>query len=298
MSISMKQNTPESQRLLVAQRHLYSQAKRWHLVRLLGAIALEAAAPLVLLAAPGVKHALEVAGGVAVLVSHLVCQRKEQDDREKAATIQEQFDTSVFDLAWNPVLVPDKVDPEVLLAAARDFRGLHAGVRDWYGDTSAVPHPVDVLLCQRANLVWDAQLRRRYARILRAVVLAVPAAEIVVGLATGQLLSEYFLALLLPSLPALLEGFDIARENEEHAARKEALKAQLQGLWEGALRGESVTVEQCRRIQDAIYTLRSTGPLVLDRLYHRFRRRDEGTMRAAVEELVAAYRHSVVPAGP
>lgn len=299
MSIIDRMRDPKNLRLNAAQRSAYSQAKRWHFFRLCGALLLEGLAPFVILAIPGVRPFVELIGGVWALISHLVFQRIESTQTAEAATIQEEFDTVVLSLPWNPFLAGRKIDPEVIHTTDTAYRGNRDDFLTWYGDTASVPYPLDVLICQRSNLVWDSQLRRRYARGLAVIVGAIFVVGAVVGLLARESFAEYLLGLCLPSLPAVLEGVDIYRSHSEYATKKDDLKEQVMLLWDGALtKGQPVTQEQCRELQDAIFVSRSTGPLVLDRLYQHFRRADDMAMHDTVARMVEEYHCSAGPPIP
>src|SRR5207248_10965896 len=98
-----------------------------------------------------------------------------------AANIQDQSDTSVYPLAWNPVLGA-KVDPENVIAAAARHKGNRRKLADWYSLPDGVPWPLDVLLCQRTNLRWDAAVRSAYANWVLATLVALSLIVIFAGI--------------------------------------------------------------------------------------------------------------------
>lgn len=297
MSIASEQNKADNLRLLAAQRCIYSQAKALHLWRLVTAILLAAAAPALLFFWPGSKVVLAVIGGVLTLIAHLVLEGSERQKIKQAANIQEQFDLALFKLPWNKYLAGDKLTPELICAAERDFKEDREKLKDWYPDTGSVPHPLDVLLCQRANLVWDWRLRRHYAFGVSAFVIVVLIADLIIAITTKQTVLDYLLALFLPSLPAVTQGIDLAREHLRIADEKEHTEKEASALLESALNDPtSITKEDCRRIQDSIYSMRSKGPLVPDWWYRWLRDRydvdmDEAaaTLRTRAEEFLAEH---------
>lgn len=282
-SIKDEQNTDGSLRLLAAQRQLYSKAKIFQLIHLAGALVLQAAAPVVLVLAPQLTIVMAFVGGGWFLISWFVLDRAQDEKVRQAATIQEQFDVAVFGLSWNKTLVGDQLLPELVNAAAAGFEGKQQELTDWYPDLDALRYPLNVVNAQRANLVWDSRLRRDYAGGMSIITAALFGAGIVVSLITDQGFRAYVLAVLLPSLAALHEGWQLATSHRATAHEQERTEREIrQYAQEG---GEFPTVEDCRRIQDTIFLNRRRGPLVPDRWYTWRKSRFEADMQAAAADL-------------
>ena len=288
-SIFQRQNSPDKIKLLAAQRQFYTQAKRLHYWRVAGSIGLAAISPLIYYLLPSSKTILAIIGGVWLIVSRIVLEGIETKKVKQAATIQEQFDVELFGLPWNQVLAGNRVTPELINAAAASFKGDRNELKNWYADTSNLPYPLDVLLCQRANLVWDWRLRRHYAWIVSISTIFLFSLGVALAIITDLSLLDYLLALLIPSLSALLNSAEIARAHFDIADEKERIEKKVLAIWESALNNPSfVTREQCRDIQDCIYILRSKKPLVPDWWYKRLRDRYQIDMQSVVEELKRA----------
>jgi len=285
MDIAQEQNTPESLRLLAAQKRLYSQAKRIHFVRIVAVLLLELAAPLVVLTKPDWKEGLELIGALLTLISALVLNGIETGRVKQAAVVQEQLDVHLFRLPWNKMLVGREVAPESIIRAASEYRGGDAKIRDWYPDPGGSAYPKDVLLCQRTNLVWGVRLQSLYAYTL----LVITAGYLLFGLVIGrsERLLEYMVAILVPALPALLEAIDTYKRHTESAREKAELLARVEDLLQDKSKTTSLaqTIDECRRIQDSIYILRSTRPLVPDWWYELWRKKFDMDARAAVQDL-------------
>ena len=286
MSILERQNSPANLQLLAAQRHLYAQAKKLQHWRMIGTVGIAAIAPLALLLVPSSKPFMAVIGGLWLLVSRLVFEGLETKKVKQAANVQEQFDVTLFDIPWNRILVGDKLTPELVSAAHRAFSGDRDMLKNWYPDTGNLPYPLDVLLCQRSSLVMDWRLRRHYAVGISVLTVLLFSAGVVLAVVTNQSLLDYVLALLLPSLAALLRGVEVAKKHFEVAAEKEKTEKEVSNLWESGLRDPgSVSKEQCRHVQDCIYVFRSRGPLVPDQWYTWLRERYEIDMESAAAEM-------------
>jgi hypothetical protein len=286
MSIFELQNSSTSLRLLASQRHLYTQAKHLQRWRVIGTIGLVAIAPLIYYLIPNSRAILAGVGGMWLLISRVVLEGIEAKKIKQAAKIQEQFDVELFKLPWNRVLVGDRLSPELISSADKSYTGDREKLKDWYTDTGNAPYPLDVLLCQRASLVWDWRLRRHYAWGISALTALLFSLGIILAVATNLTLLDYLLALLIPSLAALLKGVEVARAHFKIAAEKEEIEREISHLWEAGLRDPtSVSREQCRCIQDCVYILRSKGPLVPDKWYIWLRDRYRVDMQSAVAEL-------------
>jgi len=289
MSIFEHQNSPAKLKLLAAQRHFYTQAKHLQRWRVLGTIGLAAIAPLIYYLLPESRMILAIIGGVWLIVSRFVLEDIEAKKIKQAATVQEQFDVGLFSLPWNEVLVGDRVSPELINSAAADFKGDTEKLKDWYADTGNIPYPLDVLLCQRSNLVWDWRLRRHYALIVSILTALLFGLGIALAISTNLTLLDYLLALLIPSLAALLNGVEVAKAHFKIAEEKERIEKKISAFWRSGLNNpSSITREQCRDVQDCIYTLRSKRPLVPDRWYAWLRDRYQIDMQSAVAQLKSA----------
>ena len=129
-SIAARQNGPWSIQLLAAQRQLYSESKRWRRLRAWSVTAMALIGVGATLFAPDLLKILGPVGavfGVAQWLASVV----EKQRTKTAADVQEQFDTSVYPLDWNPVLGA-KADAEEVIGAASRFKGDRAKLLNWY----------------------------------------------------------------------------------------------------------------------------------------------------------------------
>ncbi|HZU70925.1 MAG TPA: S-4TM family putative pore-forming effector [Ktedonobacteraceae bacterium] len=284
MDIAQEQNTPESLRLLAAQKRLYSLAKRLHFVRIAAVLLLELAAPFVVLAMPAWRDGLELVGAVLTLVSALLLIGIEAGRVKQAATVQEQLDVHLFQLPWNETLVGQEVAPELINSAANEYKGGSDRIRDWYPDPGGVLYPKDALLCQRTNLMWGVRLQSTYAYTLLGITVGYLLVGVLIGILKQESLMAYLVALLVPALPALLEAIDTFRRHTESAREKAELLAHVEALLKDKKRPQRL-IEECRRIQDSIYLMRSTRPLIPDWWYELWRSKFDLDAREGVQAL-------------
>jgi hypothetical protein len=102
---------------------------------------------------------------------------------------------------------------------------------------------------------------------------------LVVALARDLTLADYLIKIFLPSAPAFLDSLDLARQHWHHAAARDLAEQKIHDLWRSySANPESLTVTDCREIQDSAYLLRRDGPRV-PTIFYRLRRHasDEST---------------------
>lgn len=282
-SISARQNAAWSIQLLAAQRQLYSEAKWWRRLRAWSVTAMAVIGVAATLLAPDLLKVLGPIGaffGVAQWFASII----EKQRTNMAANIQEQFDTSVYPLDWNHVL-GTKADAEEVIAAASRFKGDRAKLTNWYTIPNGVPRPLDVLLCQRSNLRWDAALRWRYANAIVAGLVLLLVTILSAGIVRSLSLQEFGLA-VLPSVGAFLLGVETMGSHRQHGGAQYDLKQKVEATWDKARTNRrSVKAQELRAIQDGIYHLRAVAPPVPDGFYWRTRSRFEREMRIATEQM-------------
>jgi hypothetical protein len=286
MSIKEKQNSQSSIMLLSAQRRLYSEAKMLYLIRLVAALFLASLSPIIFFLWPVTRFPIALISGIWVLASRLILKRVENQKIKLGATIQEQFDVQVFEIPWNSVLVGSRVGPEIVSEADRNFKGDRKDLENWYSDPGDLPTTISVLLCQRSSLVWDSRLRRVYAWIISLVTIGLIGFGFILAIVTRQTLPDYLLALFLPALSALITGVEEATENFKLATEKEEIEKKVSSFLEKSREAPSLlSIEDCRKVQDYIFFLRSKSPLVPDMLYQWLKPKYQFDMEAAVANL-------------
>lgn len=284
--ITERQNEPAMLTLLRACTWHYRQARRWHLLKILGTVVLAAAAPAVTFWFPAAADGVAAAAGAWVLAGRTVLALAEQRQIQAGVTMQEQFDVALFRLRWNTSLAGPKAAAEDIADAARHITD-DSHLRDWYAPTGDAPWPLDVLLCQRSSAVWGRRAHYGYGITIAMLGSAWFLAGIIMGLTAHLTLGGYLIKLFLPSQPAFLDTIELSRSHLRHSADKHAIEQQADALWEkGCRRPVSVTVADCRAVQDQAYRLRSRGPRVAQWFYQLRRGRDQQAMEAAARQLM------------
>jgi hypothetical protein len=228
-------------------------------------------------------------GTVWAFFTLFLLKKREFDLVKSGANIQEQFDVGLFHLPWNRILVGEKLTLELVKDAASHFSGEKEKLKNWYADTGDAPYPLDVLLCQRANLVWDWRLRINYSKIIAFITVVFLITTIVFAFYTNQTLINYILGILVPSSAAIIQGSEVSKTHYEIGKEKQDKERVISDIFEEArFELKSVDIILCRSIQDFIYTTRVNSPLIPDWYYNLYQKQFERDMRAAVADLTSA----------
>lgn len=287
--IAERQNDDDMVDLLCAASWHYGAAKKWHLVRVAGTLGLALAAPVITFWAPQAAEWVATVAAVWVVAARTVLVKGESAQMRSGVTAQEQFDTEVFGLPWHEALAGRPLAPEDVVHAADRMEGeSRARKRNWYADTGSTPRPLDVILCQRASAVWSRRSHHQYAVLLSVAAASWFVAGIIMGVVADVSLSGYLIKLFLPSQPAFLDAIELIRSHSSAGRQKARIEQMTDQLWDqGVPDPTTVTIADCRSVQDHSYRLRRDSPQVAEWYYRLRRDSDESAMRRATERKVA-----------
>jgi hypothetical protein len=264
------QNSDGNLQMLRAQRVLYSQAKRYQLALLTFSVLYSVGAVATDSLWPGAGPIMGVGGGLLTLMM-LFLPHSARTDR--AARIQELFETSLFGLPWNELV--SRPSPYEIAEASDQYRGTDTSLRDWFvspPDGTSPSHAVAAK--QMDNLTWDCRLRGSWATTLYCAWGFVFALGAVVGLIAHWTLDAYLVNGLLASLPGLQALILEAQGNRQLVELKAKLGTRMRELTaENRTAGRGVPAEQLRGLQDRILESRRAALFVPDwfNLWHRKR---------------------------
>jgi SMODS-associating 4TM effector domain len=280
-----RQNEQKALRYLLAQRRLYSHAKRWLAARWLGMIVIGLAAPVVSVVWPHLAVASGAIAGAWIFLGRTVIQVIYLGKSEQAAALQEQFDFYVYKM---PSLVPRKVCPtredvDRLVGPQEQFDAAVESekLRAWYSIDPSTSGSVAVAICQRSNASYANKLLRSTG-IAWAGVTGSWIVLLAIGACVAKLsFATFLVGVLLPILPAFLDvveyWFGLRR-----SARQ---RLDLSGTIEAALTKGAPQSEELLVWQEDLYALRRATPDVPDFIYDLERERNERAMHAAAKEL-------------
>lgn len=287
--IGTRQNEPEMVKLLWARKQIYKRVKRIQGFYFAFTFALPAISLLVALHYEGYKPWVSLIAIVVGVVDALFFDVWRKGKIKLAARLQEQFDCYVLGMKWNAFAAGAKVSPQDVeeYADATMDADAKAKLENWYPAPSCtMPLPAARLVCQRTNLWYDSNLRNTY----RAVLWCLTGAYFLA-------LSAYFLHFtLIEVLLGLLIPFGplFTWVVREHQRQGDTIKlvSRLLGEIDKSLsdlvdaKRNSKVEARARELQDAIFTHRSSSPLVSDLIYKFKRPKLEKMMQKGAEAFV------------
>lgn len=295
MSILQKQEMSDSIELLAAQRNIYSRAKNIIGLQMFLSVPIAICAAIIAILKPEFKGYVAIWGILVVLFDLFVFTPWVKKMRDNAARIQELFDTKVFELEWNEIAVGKKPEYELVYEEAKKH-GLEAhrivNLREWYPAViDKVPDTFGVIICQRANIYWDARMRRRYCLAVRVILVVIALGLIGYGLYEKKDMFEFLAYIVAPLASTYIFGYRQMTEHSDAASRLDKLQGFSEKIWSDALGGKDL-VEiklKCRSLQDQIFDHRKKSPPIFDFLFKWFRNRSETLMNIGAEALVSEF---------
>lgn len=231
-------------------------------------------------------------GILIALLDVFLMSRIIKSKRELGAIIQEDFDTSVFQIPWNHILVGERPSPERIYELKQKYlkRDNPETLSNWYpvDDQNLAGDPVSIIICQRTNLEWDSSLRRA-AQLLSSLGLALSFISLVaVGIWLDVSLSQFVFSIFVPAFPLFLYGIKLFTEHSQSISRTTQVKGHAENIIQD-IQTSNIDAETAartvRQLQDAIYTHRSTSRPISDRLHKFFKKGYEEKARYAAKSL-------------
>jgi len=312
-NISIKQDRPEQLNCLAAQRQLYTIAKQLSYIQIILSVPLIiiiSIAALVLndstltqkigIQQTDISWVAAFVGVTVALIDLMIITPIINGFRDKAAKIQELFDTSVFNLPWNDVAVGNKPDHEEISKYSRRIRGEqeeYNKLKCWYSDKlDGIPVSASTVICQRSNLFWDSDLRKYFSIIIGCVAFSLVFFLMVVGVYEGLTLKSFFLIVVAPALPIIVFATRQWIDNSKAISQLTALKELLSTTWLELLSGEksdSYILERARKLQDQIYLNRKSNPLIFDWIYELRKSKQHENMFYSINQMIDEYEHEL-----
>jgi SMODS-associating 4TM effector domain len=218
MEILRRQDDPRALRWLLAQRRMYSLAKRWNYIRVFGIGIIALGAPIITVITP---HAAEIVGAVAgawIFLARTIFLAGERRWARPAASVQDAFDTFVFDLPANPAVSPQSEriadilrDDDVEQYARKEH------LLGWYSLEPDLPEAPAIAIAQQSNLAYSQRLLFRHASVWLGIGAAWGIIAVAIGIGFQLTLPQFLMGVVLPVLPAVLDARELW-----HSARSAA----------------------------------------------------------------------------
>ena len=265
-------------KLLGAQKQLYREAKNYQGIILLAAFIASMVYPAVHHYYPNVENYIIIGGALLLGIAELWLKNIPENKAKMAATIQEEFDTRLYEIPWNKELIGSKIDPlEIDRAYAALPNSKSENVRaanPWYSDYRSKKKELAILLCQKENLWWDQKQKKRYARFITFLIIISLFISWIVGFHLWELEEkEYLIQVLVPLAPFLYLLYDSIRKIRNSSVLLQNTLDRVNELREDFLTsGRSISTQDLRRIQNKIYENRRDGDLIPEGFYDFWRK--------------------------
>lgn len=276
-----KQNTFEAIQLLSAQKKIYSQAKYIELFSFLFTLV-----PIILALYVKNENCIQFFTSIAVMLS-LGLTQWSKCKIKLAAKIQEKFDTFVFGLAWNKILVGREPKPEIINEFSKDKDQNKSNLKNWYPTPDSKSDEINIILCQRNNVVWNMWLHKRCKYAILSFVVT---SEVLVFMSIFFKNCTWTFALdaaIVATIPIVLKfinyyiGFTTLLTDETELVNK------IDDIIEKVnCNGYLISSEDLRSIQDFIFVnIRSSTILVPDVVYFLTRKSQEKAMKSSTSSI-------------
>lgn len=286
-SLLRRQDELDALRLLIAQKRMYSGAKRWLAIRWFGMLVIGLAAPIVAVIWPQSAVVVGSIAGAWLFIGRTLLMYLQKRNTEQAAAVQEQFDLYVYEMPQGTPR-PKLPSLEGIASAAGPDSDIRATadrekMLGWYVVSEDDLGAVAVSIAQRSNASYSYSLLRATGVVWS--VIAVLWAAVLITLCVGMRLSlaTFLLGVLLPLLPAFLDVTVYIVGIVRSARDREALYHEIEGKIGND--EDPVTAESLRVWQESLFELRRDAPTVPDIVYRLRRNKNEVAMSSAAEQL-------------
>lgn len=304
--ISVAQNTTLALKRLAAMRVLYSTAKQFFAVQLILTVPVVVGIALVALALDkewfrlpkmDIAYIVGLTGVFFALLDAFLWGPIINYRRELAAKIQNSFDCDVLELHYSEIKygkLPDNEDVEKW--SGKYKHSLAADLADWYRpEVDNLPMTVARVVCQRANCLWDMDLRRQYNRYVYWAAAIMSITIVVAAVATDVTVNSLFALILAPLLPIIAVGPKLVLDNKDAIERLNAMKEGIDGTWSrivGNNIDDTELTQFSNDMQVGIFNNRSSNPLIFDWMHRRAKPLQEEIFRKSTLQYIDEYRQS------
>lgn len=295
--ITEKQNQEKYLRYLAAQRQLYDEAKKWYFAFLVAGIiiAIFGNGAFFIGKWSFISPLITLLIWVYAIGEPFVLPKFASRKRKSAAKIQELFDCEVLEMPWNEA-IGHKPEPEIIARSFEDFKNSRSSdawekLKNWYTypDLDRLSLAQGRVACQRQNIWWDSELRRKYAFRVIVITIILFILLLAWGIVADWSLRELLTGPMAFSLSVLFIGLKHGYSHIKAANRLDNLRGVADSLWEKAKTSktdaeDNELSQQSRNLQTEIFHHRSETIPVFSWYYNKLRDKFERIASSSREE--------------
>ena len=292
-NIAENQNYQKNLELLAAQRQLYSDAKTLQTIRLMIGVLAPIISSMIIINFPRYAAYIYLLLIVMTLLEVLLLAPLQKCKKENAAKIQQLFDCRVLEFNRAYLNLEIEIEDEIIINAYKKYKRKfqnYSQLENWY-PISVKELPIDKarIVCQRTNIRWDNQLRKRYSYFIIFILVTLTIILFVVSFMQEITVKKFVLDIILPLQPAFIVGGSQFTENNQTITRLNKLKNNIQFLLKELINQQSRDLDletKANCLQSQIYDYRRCNTLIFDFFYFYFQSQDEEEMIDGAESLI------------
>ena len=291
--ILYKQNLDVNIDRLLAQRRLYSNAKIMQYIL----IAITVIIPVLIAFITNFSNLriddtswIYTIYAIVVIFGEKILEIFIDRNKKTAASIQEKFDTNIFDIPENELLNSDFIDHDIVRKYSKKDK-LNANkisrVTNWYSTRiDCLQTNIAILFCQRMNICYDQNIKKKYNKLLISLSVLTFITLLIISLTNDFSLKKFIIEVILPSIPILNFTYKEINQNIESVDNLQKLREIIENKLSSLSRNDVIEIEELRNIQDRIFNNRILSPLIPDFIYKILWTELEDEMNYSVENRI------------
>ena len=291
--ILYKQNLDVNIDRLLAQRRLYSNAKIMQYIL----IAITVIIPVLIAFITNFSNLriddtswIYTIYAIVVIFGEKILEIFIDRNKKTAASIQEKFDTNIFDIPENGLLNSVFIDHDIVRKYSKKDK-LNANkisrVTNWYSTRiDCLQTNIAILFCQRMNICYDQNIKKKYNKLLISLSVLTFITLLIISLTNDFSLKKFIIEVILPSIPILNFTYKEINQNIESVDNLQKLREIIENKLSSLSRNDVIEIEELRNIQDRIFNNRILSPLIPDFIYKILWTELEDEMNYSVENRI------------
>lgn len=268
-TLNTRQNSPEAIELLTAMRQSYENGKRFRLIRVLITVSIPILSIFIMKFNPNLKELLALVSSIWLVLSRLYFINFEKQCIKTGAMLQEEFDTRLFEIPWNKILVGEQISPKERILLSKSFKGDRAKLKNWYPGLDESDENLNYLLCQRTSVEWEVELRKFYInKILLPMSIISTFTVILIFFQLNISFQTFILSVIVPSLPLILHVVDTLNAHKNQISSQKKILSSIDDLINRFETYTDLQVEKfLREYQNAIFMKRIETNVIPSKIY-------------------------------
>ena len=291
--ILYKQNLDVNIDRLLAQRRLYSNAKIMQYIL----IAITVIIPVLIAFITNFSNLriddtswIYTIYAIVVIFGEKILEIFIDRNKKTAASIQEKFDTNIFDIPENELPNSVFIDHDIVRKYSKKDK-LNANkisrVTNWYSTRiDCLQTNIAILFCQRMNICYDQNIKKKYNKLLISLSVLTFITLLIISLTNDFSLKKFIIEVILPSIPILNFTYKEINQNIESVDNLQKLREIIENKLSSLSRNDVIEIEELRNIQDRIFNNRILSPLIPDFIYKILWTELEDEMNYSVENRI------------